>query len=182
MKSTALSLVRTLEKEHRRAFEQTEMLADTLTRLKYEGKPSFGRNLKEARTIAEYFETNLLRHMRFEEETVFPFLKKHIPKLEPAIDYLSDEHSDFQEKLTVFSNAIKNPPEKSSSPDTWQWLEKTIEAGTYLVYLFRQHTQAERKSLYEAIESILNENEKKNLQGLIRQHRRKLAATSGEAV
>lgn len=175
LKTTALSIVSTLESEHGRALEKTDALSNTLTRLKYEGKPTFGKNIKEAREISDFFEKRLLKHMEFEEKTIFPFLEKHIPKLEPVIRYLFQEHSDFQEKLKVFSAALKSPPEKLNSPQAWQWMEKTIEAGTYLVYLFRQHTQAERKSLYEAIGELLREDEKKELHGLIQQHWRKEA-------
>lgn len=174
-KATVLSIASTLEHEHGQALEKADALSETLTRFKYEGKASFGRNLKEARDTAEYFEKRLLKHIKFEEDTIFPFLKTHIPKLEPVIHYLLEEHSDFREKLKTFSKALSVPPVALNTDHSWKWLEKVTESGTYLVYLLRQHTQAERTSLYEAIQGTLRNDEKKDLQTLVRQHWRKEA-------
>lgn len=167
-----------LEKEHAKALMHAENLSETLTRFHYEGKASFGKNIKMARNAGEYFSAFVLKHMEFEEKTLFPYLESHIPRVEPVIQLLVNEHDDFREKLSQFNKAVKKLNKKGSAPINWSHMPPLIESGTYLVHLLRQHTTAERTSLYKFVNKYLRDDEKKELRDRLVQHSKSFLACS----
>lgn len=159
-----------LEKEHAKALKYAENLSGVMTRFHYEGKASFGKNMKMAQDVGDYFSAFVIKHMEFEEKSLFPFLENHIPRLEPVIQLLVCEHNDFREKLSQFNKALEKLNKRKSEPIDWKKVPSLIESGTYLVHLLRQHATAERTSFYKAVDKCLREDEKKELSSILLRH------------
>ena len=159
-----------LEKEHAKALKHAENLSGLMTRFHYEGKASFGKNMKMAQDVGDYFSAFVIKHMEFEEKSLFPYLESHIPRLEPVIQLLVSEHDDFRDKLSQFNKALEKLTKRKSESIDWKKVPSLIESGTYLVHLLRQHTTAERTSLNKAIDKYLREDEKKELSARLIRH------------
>ncbi|MBI4394882.1 MAG: hemerythrin domain-containing protein [Candidatus Omnitrophica bacterium] len=152
-----------LEEDHEEILQRTNRLNDILTNLRYEGKPSLGKNLKEVRETIQFFNQEVIQHVKLEDETIFPFLETHIPKLESVIHLLHAEHEGFKRNLKSFESLVKELEKNSSEPNHGKTLEKIRELGTYLVYSIRNHMQAEDESVYKLIDQELRPNEKQEL-------------------
>ena len=151
-----------LQKGHNDTLRKTVELEDALLNLRFEGKASRGKNLRMAREVFRFLETELLHHMRMEDEVVFPFLKTHVPRLEPVIRRLVAEHRDFEKNLGRFGQNLGTAA-KGTSEGPGRSIEKVRENGTYLIYLLRNHIQTESQSVYSVIDRELRVDEKKDL-------------------
>ena len=152
-----------LEGGHMESLERAERLQEVLRNLRYEGKASLGRNLREAQEVQGFFNEELNHHVRFEEEVVFPFLKTHLPRLEPMIWFLQAEHQDFRLNLETFRCRLGELVKTKEEGARVRIIEKIQETGTYLIYLFRNHIRAESEYLYQAAERELRSEEKNRL-------------------
>lgn len=152
-----------LEEEHRESFRETEKLSEVLTNMRYEGKLSFGKNLKEANRLRLFFNRVMTHHAVMEERILFPFLERHVPKLESVIRLLRSEHVDFEKTLKEFNAILRS---LASDPDPGKQpllMDRLQETGTYLIYLLRHHLHNENESVYKAISRDLNQGEKEIL-------------------
>ena len=61
-----------IEDNHTTALHEVGELEKTLYNLKYEGKISFGKNLKRAYVATTFFDRELTSHIQSEEKIVFP--------------------------------------------------------------------------------------------------------------
>ena len=154
----------TLEQSHGEILEQTARLDRLLTNLRYEGKPSFGKNLREAGQVSAFFEKRLMPHMRLEEKILFPFLEAHLPKLESFIHLLEWEHEDFRRTFGGFKLDLK----KLTKGKREDGRSAFIETGVYLLYLLKHHLEAENLGLYRVIKKELRPGEKKKLAQTLR--------------
>jgi hemerythrin-like domain-containing protein len=157
-----------LEEEHRESFRETEKLSDVLTNMRYEGKLSFGKNLKEANRLRIFFNRVMNHHAEMEEKILFPFLERHVPKMETVIRLLRSEHSDFEKTLKEFNALLRAMAGEKDSVKRSLLMEKLQEIGTYLIYLLRHHLHNENESVYKTISRDLNQNEKEILVRKIR--------------
>ena len=73
-----------LEESHEEAFQKTDKFYGILINLRYEGKPSLGKNLREAAGVLKFFHGEHMRHTELEEHVLFPFVKTHVPKNLPS--------------------------------------------------------------------------------------------------
>lgn len=159
------NIVELLEKGHRYTLDKTYQMDEILTNLRYEGKASFGKNLKQADALMHFFNKELTEHVKLEEEVVFPFLERHLPKLESVIHLLKAEHEDFRRNLRSFQFSFG----ELSREKRIERIEKIKELGTYLIYLLRNHIQAETESVYKVVDRELHSDEKRELAGKIRE-------------
>lgn len=164
------NLVELLEENHSHIFHETDRFRDILTSLRYEGRPSLGRNLKNIREVLKFFNQELVPHVRLEEEVLFPFLEVHIPKLESVIHLLQAEHEDFRRSLRNFEFLLNELEKETADQDLnhGHTIEKVRELGTYLIYLIRSHLQAEDESVYKIVNQELRSSEKKELEQRIK--------------
>lgn len=169
----AKDIVELLEKDHAATLQKTGRLQDVLTNLRYEGKLSFGKNVMEARELLKFFNREMVDHLTLEEQVLFPFLQTHIPKLEPAIHFFQAEHEDFKKNLVGFKLLLREILKEKDDIPRGKTIEKIRETGTYLVYLLRNHIQAESESVYKVLVRELRADEKKDLERQIEKcHRR----------
>lgn len=163
-------IVPLLETSHSKATRQTNRLYDLAINLRYEGKLSLGKNLKEIGRIVEFFQRELKGHVRLEEDVIFPFLETHVPKLESVVRLLHSEHEDFQAHVENIELQLQAFSKEKNDIQRSKIIEKMRESGIYLVYLLRNHIQEERHSIYKAIDEELRREEKKDLELQIRQY------------
>lgn len=143
--------------------EETRRLQRILTNLCYEGKPSLGRNLKQARQALALFSRDLMEHMDFEEKVTFPYLGTHVPKLELLISLLCSEHDEFRRNLRSLDFWLKELAEKEDGRNRMTVLEKVKELGTFLAYLLQNHLLEESEILYRVADQELRPDEKRQL-------------------
>ena len=82
---TVKKVLRGLGEDHTGMERQIDGLQEALIHLRFEGKASLGRNVKQAQKMFSLFNQELLRHMSAEEEVLFPFLEKYIPKFRSLV-------------------------------------------------------------------------------------------------
>ena len=162
-KKEALELVRELERGHDETFQKTNQFYNLLIHLRYEGKASLGKNIHEAGEVLNFFKGQHSEHMELEEDVIFPFLKTHVPKLEPVIHLLHAEHQDFKRNLKTFEHLLEELVKEKYDLNSQYILEKIRDTGTYLIYLLRSHNQSESDSVYKVIDQELHTDEKREL-------------------
>ena len=173
MEKLPYKLSELLEAGHAESLEKTWKLEKILRNLRYEGKASLGKNVREAGEAQRFFNDELTQHVQFEEEVVFPFLKTHVPRLEPMIWLLQAEHQDFRINLEFFKHRLEELMDGRKEKERTRILEKLQEAGFYLIYLLRTHMRAESQYLHQVVEKELKREEKQELIRKISRHSRK---------
>ena len=153
---------------HKDILERADRLYDAITNLRYEGKAAFGKNMTEAGKVLEYFNEELVSHMKL-EDTIFVYIETHIPKLESVIRILQAEHKELKVNLEVLGFLFRELSEEKNETRRTQTVEKLKDKGTYFVYLLRNHIQAEEESIYRTIDQELHADEKKEPQRRIDQ-------------
>lgn len=124
------------------------------------------RNMSEIASHVAYFKKELTGHMREEEKVLFPFLRKHIPRLEPVVYLLLSEHQDFREGLRSMQLCLRSYRRKMSLGPSLR--DALCDRGTYLTCLLRSHMWVESSSLYKAADTELQPEERAELLGRIR--------------
>ena len=152
-----------LDQKHRIALTKTQELYEALNNLHYEGKVSFGRNIKEIEKAVRFFRNELSPHIRADEEVVFPYLSVHVPRLDPMLRFLSAEHNELKIKFKDFEHLFRKVKDNKDSPLLPKELYKLRDEGTYLFCLLRNHIQTESAGVYQVIASDLTLGEKKVL-------------------
>ncbi len=146
------------------ALNKMKQLDTALTGFQFEGKSSVGRNLKQVHSVLQFCDGTLMKHMKLEEQIIFPFLASHVPKLDSVLRILCSQHEDFRkslEDLRFFVNLYSSEASKSDSSRT---IHKLRELGAYLIYLLRHHMQVENESVYQVIDRELRSGERKALE------------------
>lgn len=152
-----------IEEDDAEALQRADRFEQVLTNLRYEGKPSFGKNLRQAHELLDFFNKELIEHVTQEEEVVFPFLKSHLPKLEPFTLLLESEHEDFRKNLEGFKFLLEEVRKEKSDCERIKLIEKIQSQGTYLIYLLRNHIRTEREVIYKLAQQELRPDEKGEL-------------------
>jgi len=167
-KKISSGLVEGLEQSHQETLLRTDWFYEILLKLRYEGKPSLGKNLRDAGEVLKFFHGEHSRHMSCEENIIFPFLVIHVPKLESVIGVLNADHDDFKNKLQTFKDLISELAKDKTDSDRTAILEKIREVGTYMICLLKSHNQFESASIHKVMETELHPDEIEELQKQIR--------------
>ena len=154
--------------KHKDVLEQVDQLNDVLTNLRYEGKVHVGRNMNDIEKVLIFFSKELLPHVKL-DEMVFAFVEKHIPKLESVVRLLQAEHKEMVVNIEVFSFLFRELEHEKNESKRVEAIEKLRDKGTYLVYLLRNHIQAESEIVYKIIDRELRPEEKKTLFKLVKE-------------
>lgn len=149
------------EEEHEEMDHELKKLQESLAKMAYEGKASLGRNLKAASETAVFFQKELPPHLDAEEKVIYPYLRKHIPKLDSVIGILTKEHSEIRRTLkkfcTVLSGMIQDERRQPAR------IQEVRDTGNYLLYVIRIHMKIEQESLYQAVNRDLSLDEQREL-------------------
>lgn len=155
-------IIEVVEGDHVKILQKARRFQDALTHLQYEGKASWGKNLRRAHELSRFLSHEVNGHMGEEERIVFPFLQSHIPKLESLISLLCMEHQDFRENLTSFKSLLETLAKKDAGQNG-KLMKKLGEKGMYLIYLLQGHLQEESGILYKVADRELRGDEKREI-------------------
>ena len=153
-----------LEKDHKATFENINHFYSLIEKIRYEGKSTLGKHLTEAAKAVSYFGKEIGDHMREEEKVLFPFIRTHIPRLEPMVCLLLSEHEDFRRSLKDLKKSLQAVRNRYSVDA----VHRLCERGTYMVCLLRSHMWCESHSLYKAADTELKADEKQCLIRMIK--------------
>lgn len=156
--------------DHARVIERLHHFRNALTNFRYEGIPVFGRNLKALQELRLFLEKDILTHLKLEENVVFPFLKKRLPKFDRAINFIYSEHQDFRKSLVDFKKLLsaQKGMKARTLKSRGELLSETYKVGHYLIAHLINHLKMENASVYSAIGKELSESEGHQLQKQIR--------------
>ena len=156
-------VVEKLKKKHDLFLSRLEELYDDLNNLCYEGKVSFGKNFEQVKRKVAFFKGQLFSHIQFDDEVVFSYLVKHVPRLEGMVSFLKVEHVEVKRELEEFEDVLRRADEEKSNSELITMLRNK---GLYFVCLLRSHMQSEYEGIYRVIESELRPKEIEELQNL----------------
>lgn len=145
---------------------RTTSLGEILTLMRFEGKASEGKNLRRACDVFDSFDKELVRHMALEDKVIFSFIEQHVPKFDSLIYLLRSEHQDISRHLKNFKKILSGLRKTKKAAHS-QKMAELQESGTYLIYLLKNHIQAECDSLYYAVDRYLKKEEKEQLRSRI---------------
>jgi hemerythrin-like domain-containing protein len=159
MTSRTLSLMALHEEEA--TPKKLEIFLKNLQALRGEGKGNLGKNVHNIESAIREFHHDLGGHFQKEEAKIFPYLKKHIPKLEPMIYLLVSEHEDFRRVMREMFLRIKVI--RTSRAQSQAAIQELYYKGIHFVAHLRSHMAIESKKLYRIADAELNVVEKKSL-------------------
>lgn len=166
--SIPVDISRFLERSHTGIIQKIGQLNEVLTNLRYEGKPTFGKNLRNAKAIFDSFTNELTKDMEFEEKVLFPYLETHVPKLKFMIHILEEEHGDLKGNLETLCKLFRELIKEGYDGGQIDIIEKMRKKGGYLNYFLHNHTWAEGESVYKVMDVELNKDEKLELRKRLR--------------
>ena len=155
------NIARLIEEGDRQMLRKVEQFRQILARLKYEGEPLLGGNVKRFRGILNFFNSDVMDHILIEEKVLFPFLKFHIPKMEMTIHLLLADHEDFKRDVRVLGKLLTRLERSTTAASRSGIIGSLQETGMHLVYLLRHHVDVESKSIYRDERLILQERLRK---------------------
>ncbi len=116
-------------------------------------------NFKQALELLEQYEVELRRHMKHEEEQIFPLYEErvgHVPGGDPRFFYL--EHANLLKNLALFKPLVeKLAADPSAGPR--QAHECLREQSSYL-HLLEHHDLREKNILYPQLDRKLTQDER----------------------
>lgn len=157
------NVARHLERNHKGVIQKIAQLNRVLTDLRYEGKSSYGKNLKRAEILLGSLNEDLSWDMEFEEEMLFPYLETRVPRLEFMIHVLHEEHEVLKRRLDGLDSLLRALFNKEDGAGRIKIVEKMRKKGNYLNYFLHQHTWAEEESVYRVMDAELSRQEKDEL-------------------
>lgn len=146
-----------------RMLEKSRQLSESFVNLRYEGKVSNGKNLKQARQILCELRRIFHEHSHIEDERVFPFLKKHIPKVESLTEILRLEHEYLCDLIDKFELEFVRFTEESNRLKRARMVLEMQKRGLYLNFLLQGHVQLEIQNLYQTVNGLLKPGERREL-------------------
>ncbi|MDP2654426.1 MAG: hemerythrin domain-containing protein [Candidatus Omnitrophota bacterium] len=159
----AEEIMKSIAKSHEDFLATNDRLYESVSDLHYGGKCSFEKSLRDIDAILKYFRGILGGHIQEEEKVIFPFLNRHIPKLEPVLNFLRGDHKEFQESLISVDVLLKKLRQEKNGIRRRAITEKLWEKGIYLYCLIRNHIKAEDENVYKAIQCQLHRDERRRL-------------------
>ncbi len=162
-----MDILKSFEEEKNFVLEKLDRLYDSIQNLHYEGKMSLQKNTKIINETVQHLKPILTNHMDLDNQVIFPFAGKHIPILEPVINFLKAERREFIAQLESFEVLFQEFSQRSNSSVNYMLLEKLREKGVYVVCIVRNHMQAEIEAVYKVLDQKLKLVEKKGLSHLI---------------
>ncbi len=156
-------MINMFKKESQEVLKMLDDLGVSIKNLQYEGKMFLGKNTKAIEKVVTFLRGKMFEHIQLDEKVVFPYIQKHIPKLEPMLCFLRAERNEFKLNLENFEYLFKQLKSEKNGLRQQKIIDQLKEKGVYLICLIRNHIQIEIESVYKPIESQLHQDEKKAL-------------------
>ena len=162
-----MDILKSFEEEKNFVLEKLDRLYNSIQNLYYEGKMSLQKNSTIINETVQHLKPVLMNHTDLDNQVIFPFASKHIPILEPVINFLKAERKEFITQLESFEILFQEFSQRNNSFVNYMLLEKMREKGIYVVCIVRNHMQAEVETVYKVLNQKLKLIEKKELSRLI---------------
>ncbi len=159
----AENILALFEKEQQVVLQKLDEIDGAINNLKYKGKIFRGRNMKTIEKNVKCLKSKLSQHIAIDEKVIFPFLKKHIPKLEPLLYFLRAERKEFESSLKNFETLFEKLKDEEGGCIKGDTIRQLNEKGLYVICIMRNHIQMETQSVYKPIGRHLRPEEKKDL-------------------
>ena len=149
-----------LRRKENEVLRLTEKFNHCLTLLRYEGKASRARNYQLAKKNVGLLIATLKQHRNLQEDVIFPFLVRHVPKKEPVIHFLRSDHQIIKR----YKMKLRKLLYKVSAKDEGVVERGKIhETGVSLSNLLNHHIELEKENINQAIRRYLGPDEKKDI-------------------
>ena len=168
--SEDMGILKVFEDERKFVLGQIDLLYDSIENLRYEGKMSFRKNARLINQTVQHLKPILTHHKDLDDQVIFPYAGKHIPILEPMINFLKAERNEFIAQLESFEVLFEEFVSHKKGVSNYMLLEKLIDKGAYVVCIVRNHIQAEIEGIYKVLDQKLKLVEKKELCQLIQKN------------
>lgn len=149
--------------EQREVFKKLDKLYEFLQKLKFEGKLSQGRNIRVVEEIFGSLKDSYSLHKKADEDIIFPFVERHIPRLSPFLSLLTTERDEFYDIIKECEELIKKIKHVKGQTERMDVVDDLAEKGIYAVVLIRNHIQMEMESVYKVMDKELHTAEKGQL-------------------
>jgi hemerythrin-like domain-containing protein len=107
------------------------------------------------------YEAALLKHMKDEEELLFPLYEERAPKVRgETIDVFLGEHEKMKLYLELYNKEV---PSLAGEAEPERKLLQVLDSQTTFKRLCGHHDTRERKVLYPALDRLVTEEEKETL-------------------
>lgn len=128
--------------------------------LRFEGKPAFGKNLKNLIAAQKKLKIAFHRHKNLEEKVIFPFLEAHIPRLFSVLQLLIKDHAELELILKSF-------PGNAGGFQAVSWWKEDLAGHViglqhqvdYFWQLLKNHIYLEENIVYEMALKELHQDE-----------------------
>ena len=149
--------------EQKNVFKKLDQFHELLKKLKYEGKRFQPRNIRTAEGILHALKNSYAVHKKIDDDIIFPFLDRHIPRINPFLRLLTAERSEFFNILRDCEGLLQEF-KNSRRPSTQSGiLDRLSDKGIYAIVLIRNHIQMEMENVYKVIDEELRPVEKDRL-------------------
>ena len=146
---------------HDDILNHAEDFSAAFQRLRYEGARNIGANAEAALRVLRSLAGSLLPWMLLEEDEIFPYISRHIPRHEGAIRLLGSEHEGFREKIRSleekFDLLVLSPAKERND------LGAVYFESMYLASHVMAYVQNEKEKLFRTIDVELQDGEKSDL-------------------
>ncbi|MEI7998118.1 MAG: hemerythrin domain-containing protein [Candidatus Omnitrophota bacterium] len=160
---TIRNIIAIFERESQDVLGMLDDLEEAIKNLQYEGKVSWGKNTKAIEKVVSFLRKKLLEHIQLDEDVIFPYAQKHIPKLESMIYFLRAERNEFKQNLENFELLFKQLRLEKNNQRQQKIIDQLKEKGIYVICLVRNHIQTEIESVYKSMDTQLHQDERKIL-------------------
>ena len=137
-----------LTQDHERLRDQLQHAASSLA----------DRRLRQARTDFRAFQAAFERHVRTEEEIVFPLFEVRVGLVGGPTVLMRDEHGRMAEHVQAMAAAFDRGDSATFG-----------EAHARFAELFRAHTAKEERFLYTTLDRLLSSEQRAAVSGRLRQ-------------
>lgn len=165
-----INFLHRLQKDHAAIDRGADGLKEALFNLRYEGKGSLGKNLRQVKGSLHFFGGELFGHMQLEEEVLFPYIEKCLPRLGSVISLLKLEHDSLKKDVKQMNGLIRQLSSRAAKESPQTKIESLRERGIYWIYLLESHVEVENDAVYKVINRELRRNEKQELAKKILQY------------
>lgn len=122
-------------------------------------------DFSEAVRLLKQYGTALLKHMKDEEELLFPLYEERAPKVRgETIDVFLGEHEKMKLYLDLYENEV---PTLAQEAEPERKILQVLDSQTTFKRLCGHHDTRERKVLYPTLDRLLTEEERASLMKMI---------------
>lgn len=156
------------EQEDTKILKNVADFKHNLDYLRYEGSRHRSQNAARTWTALRLLKKRLTKHIAEEENVLFPFVWKRLPRLKMSQYLFLSEHMEFRNKIDALEHYFKRLEAQRSGRGKEIIVHEIYSQGVYLACLVISHLRIENAYLYKNIQKELKAVEQKELKRILR--------------